>query len=129
MKDCLKLGLYCRKDCVGAAVRSCARLMLVSRPIQRDPGAIAGIAIKEIEHRVADRGFRHHAGCVARGFSCSEADDDGWPAHGESRTTETAVAFSDPPSFQLAGLVAEESLAPSLVHGQADCAQRCRRTL
>lgn len=71
-------------------------MMLVSRPIQRDPGAIAGIAIKEIEHRVADRGFGRHAGCVARGFSCGEADDDGWPAHGESRTAEPAVALGDP---------------------------------
>jgi len=26
-------------------------------------------------------------GCVARVFSCGEADDDALPAHGESRTT------------------------------------------
>lgn len=89
--------------------------MLVCRPIQRDPGEIADITIKEIEHRVADRGFELRAGCVARGFSCGEADDDGWSA-------QPAVALADPASFQLVGLVAEESLAPSLVHGQADCA-------
>lgn len=49
---------------------------------------IAGIIIKEIEHRVADRGFGLQTGCVLRGFSWGEADDDGLPAYSESRATE-----------------------------------------
>jgi len=79
MKDFLKLGLHCRVDrgaTVGRIVlvrRSGAALdlMLVSRPIQRDPGVIAGITIKEIEHRVADRGFGLQTGCVARGSAAA----------------------------------------------------------
>lgn len=75
MKEFLKLGLHCRVDrgaTVGRIVlvrRSGAALdlMLVSRPIQRNLGVIAGIIIKEIEHGVADRGFGLQTGLCRKG--------------------------------------------------------------
>ena len=44
--------------------------------------------IKEIEHRVADRGFGLQIGCVLSGFSFGEADDDRLLLYSESRAIE-----------------------------------------
>jgi len=76
MKEFLKLGLHCRVDrgaTVGMVRWSGAALdlMLVSRPIQRNPGATAGTTIKEIEHRVADRGFGLQTRAVPQGCSAA----------------------------------------------------------
>jgi hypothetical protein len=68
---------------------SCARLdTRNSTNKTRSKAMIVGIIVKEIERRMTDRGFRLQTGCVVRGFSCGEADDEGLPAYGESRATE-----------------------------------------
>lgn|SRR3954464_8235439 len=138
MKDFLKLGLHCRVDrgaTVGRIVlvrRSGAALdlMLVSRPIQRDPVVIAGITIKKIEHRVADSRIWTSNRLCRKGFSCGEADDDALPAHGESRTmSERRWHWRTRPLSNWRAKWQRRAQLRHLFTARQIVRKRCRRTL